>query len=160
MEMTGVCENEEDQTPYSLLNFPRPLEIAARFPTFPPPRRLGHVQNPQNQNLKKGDLGGGSLRSLLQAHSSMRKCLCLDESMSSPLTCSLASAALLKTFLYIKGSQKSRLWHFRASRQNQGRPARPNARRAAMLDRHQLGMIGLGRMGAKVRRLIRDTVSA
>jgi len=78
-------ENEENQNQVSL-RFPPPLEIAAAIPTFPQPLRrvekwktksrfstfpLVVLSLKSNQERKPG---GGSLRSRLQAHSSMRKC--------------------------------------------------------------------------------------
>jgi hypothetical protein len=76
----GRVENEENQTQVSL-PFPRPLEIATRFPHSHRPYGFC-VSNLQNQ-IKKGDPGGGSLRSRLQAHSSMRKCCGVDSGVDS-----------------------------------------------------------------------------
>ena len=57
----GRVENEENHSQVSL-RFPQPLEIAARFPHSHRPGGLC-VSKPFKTKFKKGDPGGGSLRS-------------------------------------------------------------------------------------------------
>src|SRR5437764_1434819 len=57
-------------------SFPTALGNRYAIPTFPPPLRFLCLKTFKTK-FKKGDPGGGSLRSHLQAHSSMRKCLLL-----------------------------------------------------------------------------------
>src|SRR5271163_4959147 len=81
----GRVENEENQTQVSH-PFPRPLEIAARFPHSHRPGAawesgkpkagfpLSHLLFSCSKPIQKGDPCSGSLCSRLQAHCSMRKC--------------------------------------------------------------------------------------
>ena len=72
VEMTGVWKTRKTKPRFPFVSHsPRKSLRDSHIPTAP---AAGYVPNPQNQNPRKETLPGGSLRSRLQAHSSMRKC--------------------------------------------------------------------------------------
>ena len=79
VEMTDARKTRKTEVRFPLVSHgPWKSLSDSHIPTAP---AAGYVQTLKIKP-KKGDPSGGSLRSRLQAHSSMRKCLCLDESMS------------------------------------------------------------------------------
>ena len=72
VEMTGAWKTRKTKPRFPFLSHgPWKSLRDSHIPTAP---TIFVSQSLQNQ-IKKGDPGGGSLRSRLQAHSSMRKCL-------------------------------------------------------------------------------------
>jgi hypothetical protein len=72
VEMTGAWKTRKTKPRFPFLSHgPWKSLRDSHIPTAP---TIFVFQNIPNQ-IKKGDPGGGSLRSRLQAHSSMRKCL-------------------------------------------------------------------------------------